>query len=411
MLEFTTKSTTGVRMATVLFIHGLNVRQPDLQRTLEQIEQKLAVVAPDSRVKACAWGDELGARLHCSGRSIPNYIPLHGQDMPSAKMEARMLWLTLYDDPLFEMRMLANGHSGSGQGGMSPGFFDEAEAWTDSVRTLAAKASVAAALATAGMAGFIQAAIDDLLAAPEFRDALPNLEEQGTPLPLSAARALVATMTQSAEAAGLAPIQGKVRDELVGAIQQELGGAAMGVLDWVTRPLIGLAKTLSTRYLQRNRSRLSDLGNPVIGDLICYQGRGAPIRQRIAEHLRAAPSPVVVVAHSLGGVAVVDTLLLEADVRAKVAHLHTVGSQAGMFYEIDGLVGMPYTDEGRLPHGFPSWTNFYDKADMLSYLAAPIFGPRVTDVELDSAQPFPQSHSAYWTSDQMWSAMSASLRA
>ncbi len=398
-------------MATVLFIHGINVRAPDWQRTLEQISEKVRQISPNSTVSACAWGDDLGARLHCGGGSIPNYSSADGVNAASEQMQARMLWLTLYDDPFFEIRMLASGHSGSGQGGVSPDFFDIAEEWTASLRALSTKSSVGDALAKASMTHFLNEAIAALAGAPEFHPALSDLREPGTALPLSAARALVALMTLSAEAAGLAPIQGKVRDELVGAIQQELGGAAMGVLDWVTRPLKGLAQKLSTRYMQRNRSHLSDLANPVIGDLICYQGRGEPIRRRIAEHLRATTAPVVVIAHSLGGVAVVDALLLEADLREKVAHLHTVGSQAGMFYEIDALVGMPFTEQGRLPHGFPAWTNFYDKADMLSYLAGPIFGPRVTDREVTSEQPFPQSHSAYWTADTLWDEMSASLQA
>jgi hypothetical protein len=105
-----------------------------------------------------------------------------------------------------------------------------------------------------------------------------------------------------------------------------------------------------------------------------------------------------VVAHSLGGIASVE-LFSEPDA-PKIEGLITVGSQAPLLYEIDCLpvlrLDASATPEKRLRDEFPRWLNVYDPNDFLSYVAAPVFGARVEDVEVKSDQPFPASHSAYW---------------
>jgi hypothetical protein len=61
-----------------------------------------------------------------------------------------------------------------------------------------------------------------------------------------------------------------------------------------------------------------------------------------------------------------------------------------------------------LPKTFPKhWVNVYDRHDLLSYLAAPVFGGDATrtivDMEVHSGQPFPDAHSAYWGTQDFWS--------
>lgn len=259
-----------------------------------------------------------------------------------------------------------------------------------------------AGVANAGLLAYFDAAVDVVRTSDALVEALNNFHDGSAELPGVAARAIVAETMRMAAAARLPAIQGQQRDALVASIEDALGGAPKGIMSWLAAPFAGMAKSLANRYLRRNRHSLSDLACPVIGDLIVYQGRGAPVRARIAQVLGQANEPVVVLAHSLGGVAVVDALLLDPGLRARVGYLITAGSQPGFFYEINGLVGMPYARDAGLPASFPRWLNFYDKADMLSYLAAPIFGGKVIDVELASKQPFPQSHSAYWTSLALW---------
>jgi len=156
--------------------------------------------------------------------------------------------------------------------------------------------------------------------------------------------------------------------------------------------------------VQRRRGAITDATYPYAGDVILYQGRGDDIRRFIRDRIVAVarddPS-VVLLAHSLGGVACVDLLAEEA--LPMVRLLVTVGSQAPFFYEIGALHRLAH--DRPLPEHFPPWLNLYDLRDFLSYIGANVFPGRVQDVLVDNRQPFPQSHSAYWTNPSTWSAI------
>src|SRR4029079_14174247 len=131
-----------------------------------------------------------------------------------------------------------------------------------------------------------------------------------------------------------------------------------------------------------------------------------PIRDYIRAKIEAVPGDVYLLAHSLGGIACVDLLAQEPIDRVK--GLVTAGSQAPYLHEIGALVSLePGTQD--LPPHFPPWLNLYDPYDFLSYAAAPVFGrragDRVRDHRFESGQPFPQSHSAYWTNPETWMAI------
>lgn len=146
---------------------------------------------------------------------------------------------------------------------------------------------------------------------------------------------------------------------------------------------------------------------PFAGDILVYQAKGQKIRDFIREQIQneQVEPPVVVMAHSLGGIACVD-LLIEQDLRDKVACLITVGSQAPFFYEIGALQRLAYGEP--LPAHFPKkWLNIYDLRDFLSYVGdrPGIFPGKMTDHLVDNRQPFPEAHSAYWANEQTWDAI------
>ncbi len=163
-----------------------------------------------------------------------------------------------------------------------------------------------------------------------------------------------------------------------------------------------------TRHALSRRGRCTrELIVPTVGDILVYQGRGRTICQRIRDSL-PEHGPVVLLAHSLGGVACVD-LLAEIEL-PQVELLVTVGSQAPFFYEIDALQALPHGQ--LLPAHFPRWLNLYDPRDFLSYVAERIFapGPRgVDDAPVNNRLPFPGAHSAYWTNSQTWDVIGPAL--
>lgn len=84
--------------------------------------------------------------------------------------------------------------------------------------------------------------------------------------------------------------------------------------------------------------------------------------------------------------------------------LITVGSQVGMLHEIGALATQrsASAEPSQLPADFPPWLNLCDRNDLLSFRAAPRFSGRVRDVELDSRNPFPHAHNAYWRNNSVW---------
>ena len=196
-----------------------------------------------------------------------------------------------------------------------------------------------------------------------------------------------------------------LRDETERLLIEGLGGFEYSIGGWVKQQLGGLVLRVATSKGMRRRGALSDASSPFAGDILLYQARGQEIRKFIRQEVLNAPSPRVLLAHSLGGIACVDLLVTEPiDVKLLV----TVGSQAPYLYEINALQSLPYGQS--LPAHFPRWLNIYDLRDFLSYKAAPIFPGRVKDVKVDNKEPFHWSHSAYWSNDYVWKAIEEELR-
>ncbi len=174
---------------------------------------------------------------------------------------------------------------------------------------------------------------------------------------------------------------------------------------------------LITNYFEDRREALFDvLGPQLMADVIGYQAHRESVHRVLKTELtRAARSadgrPVLPVALSLGGIALVD--LLGAWPDAPVEACVTVGSQAPLLYTFDAIASMPY-DEANPPHLPVSWLNIYDSRDFLSFLAEPLFRrtdgvASVVDLRVHSGKDFPKSHSAYWELPPVWDAIATAF--
>ncbi|MEI7771190.1 MAG: hypothetical protein WCI67_14450, partial [Chloroflexales bacterium] len=226
------------------------------------------------------------------------------------------------------------------------------------------------------------------------------------------ARAIVAAAMGAALATGDAPDlfgDADLRDRTVGDVEQTLGGGATvlgAAQDWLTfLPAAGLTGLVLRPY----RVDITRMTLAFLGDILDYQLRRTAIHAAIARHVAAGPT--VLLAHSLGAIACADLLLTDAAIRAQVPLLITAGSQAGVLHEIGalGALGKAGVEPTPLPTGFPPWLNLYDRNDMLGFRAAPVFAGALRDVELDSRQPFPHAHNAYWKNRQAWEHILAAI--
>lgn len=174
---------------------------------------------------------------------------------------------------------------------------------------------------------------------------------------------------------------------------------------------------LATYYFEDHREALLEaLGAQMLADVIGYQRHRASIQSILREELaRAAGAagnrPVLPVALSLGGIALVD--LLASWPGAPVEACVTVGTQAPLLYAFDAIASMPY-DEANPPYLPVPWLNVYDSRDFLSFVAEPLFRRRdglasVVDLRVRSGKDFPRSHSAYWELAPVWDALATAF--
>lgn len=391
---------------TVVFVHGTGVRGEVFGRYFGLIREHLQGRG-GRPTHGCFWGEAEGAEFRAGGASVPDYDRTGG-DEPTEEEEGLALWSILYADPWYELRLLADWPSRAGQ--LAPGQVTAEARLIDQVQRFQASPELEALLARHRLVGPWTQALDDLRAAPEFRRAARAAEDPMVNVHRKAlARALVARTLVAAEGTG--SIAGQARDELVAAVTLDLHGAGMGVAGWLTRPFKGVAATLATRYVARRRGAITDASYPMVGDIVRYQSRGRQVRDHIrrfvVDTVANDPDPsVTLIGHSLGGIACVETLIEEP--LPEVRRLITVGSQAPFFYEIDALDTLVYGHA--LPDHFPSeWLNIYDRRDLLAYVGEGLFAGRVTDVEVDNGQPFPEAHSAYWSNEAVWDAIDGFL--
>jgi hypothetical protein len=397
-------------MTNVVFVHGTGGRKEAYATTFQQIEQSLQQERPDAKLVPCLWGDGLGAKLNAGGASIPTYDDTQGGQEPSPEQKDIRLWEFLYKDPLYEMQLMGlrplKGQTAP------PGMATPSQELKRRVDELVTFPE-------------LQSTLNDLEIGIVFRDAWeaivePSskpfgrlLETASRPLDedyAAVARAIVSMARLMCEDQGmflLLSYDDRLRDKAVEAILQKLtrNEQSKGIVgDWVKSQLAGFGLNLGTNHIKRRRGVVMDGAYPFAGDIMLYQSKGKKIRNFIRSQVEHLEPPIVLLAHSLGGIACVD-LLIEYDLRDKVKQLITVGSQAPFFYEIDALQTLSF-GEG-LPDHFPKWLNIYDLRDFLSYVGnrEGLFPGRLIDVEVDNRQPFPEAHSAYWANKQTWDAI------
>jgi hypothetical protein len=211
-----------------------------------------------------------------------------------------------------------------------------------------------------------------------------------------------------------------------GDIVKALG---QGLKDFVD-PITNAASDTVLRVIRRP---LSEKIAIFLGDIFVYlrfretdgaQGTLKRIFEPIIEDLAAAAKsrtnedPLIVVAHSLGGVILYDLFSdktavakIEAESGAKlvVDAWITVGSQPSLFADM-GLYAAPPAG-GLLPRPAPvvNWLNVYDYTDVLSFVCKPLFKD-VDDFEFDNVTSVLGAHGAYFQRPSFYSRLRQRLK-
>ncbi|WMD04739.1 alpha/beta fold hydrolase [Streptomyces sp. FXY-T5] len=218
-------------------------------------------------------------------------------------------------------------------------------------------------------------------------------------LAVVAARTLTARLIADALAADspLVPA-GETRDAVTDRIAAALGAPPRGAERGLRSYLLRTAGGVASRAVERRRRALTEAAHPAAADILRYLSRGGAFREGLRTLVAGLEPPVAVIGHSLGGIIALDTLISVP--LPQVGLLVTAGSQGPFLYESGALPSLEHP--APLPAHVPAWVNLYDPRDLLGYVGARLFPGRVTDIAVDSGQPFPAAHSAYWTNPAVY---------
>lgn len=387
-------------MTTLLFVHGTGVRAESFEATFRQITRVLTARRPSLAVEPCFWGARLGSQLHSGGVSIPRSDATRDIADVATEDDDFLLWAELQVDPLFELRLLGTRLESGERGGFHPTRVSAGRALEARYRATTTSVEVLALFAAAGMT-------DELIRAREtvlISSAFAPLAETATQVDgawLVLMRATLAEALRQAELAGQTPdalYSPSAREKLLADVYRATAEEYRSVVgSWTRRKVVEFVSARVTAGVARRRRSITDSAFPFAGDVLLYQRDGSAIRAFVREAILRLEPPVVVLAHSLGGIVCLDLLATEP---LPVHCLITVGTAGPLFHELDAMHGLRAGEP--LPEHFPNWANIYDPRDFLSYIGSGLFNAKITDVEVDNGQPFPRCHSAYWWNEQTW---------
>lgn len=384
-------------MTAVVFIHGTGVREPGFSKLAGRVAGGLTALRDGLRIVPYYWGGAHGATLAAGGVSLPAQaggttrgFGLAGSPA-AAEDDTAAAWAALYADPYTELALAAAGAEPVVE--RPPGSVPPEQKLQAQLAALAAQGDAPAAELGPGLAR----AATDLAAHPLLGPAADALDPDD--LALLAARSLAARVIADAldADAPLVPV-GDTRDAVVDRLSEVLGAPARGTGRGLRSLVLRAAGSAASRAVVRRRRALTEAAHPAAGDILRYLSRGEAVRAELRTLVAGLEPPVALVCHSLGGIIALDTLISAP--MPQVRLLVTAGSQGPFLYESGSLPTLEHP--APLPPHVPDWLNLYDPRDLLSHLGAGLFPGRVTDIAVDSRQPFPASHSAYWTNPAVY---------
>lgn len=444
-------------MTSVMFIPGMGVRGAGIDDYFAKLSAHLNRMRPGYTLHACRWGDAVGANLLAGGISVPGaeldyprletatseslanaatrMEPAFGSLLVQALAQRKsttaqaladqdgvvhdprqlhvQLWELLDSDPLLELEALSHRHQDGTLPGTSPepgtgSGRGESRDPGDLARLLGAglepDTELSRSLRDAGLESTALAAATELVASDSFsrfgRAALSAAEHaQG----LARAFTALALRHRDGQLGSYAAVDGEHRRAIEGQaaavlLARELAEHSEST---VTSALLGLVLGFATRWAAKRRVQLTREAAPAVGDVLKYLARGEDLRQFIRRQiLDIGDQDLIIIAHSLGAVAVMDLLLGEP--LPQVKQLIAVGSASGLLFELDALPAGRFAPGYRLPADFPPTHFVYDDRDFLAYRSAGLFGAKASDHQVDNGVAFPRSHGAYFNNDQFY---------
>lgn len=208
---------------------------------------------------------------------------------------------------------------------------------------------------------------------------------------------------------------------LMQAVEVALTGDALiqqgGFEDWMTRAGETLKRAASwpadavSTFFSELRPVANEFVAYFIGDVLAYLNtrEAGEIPLRVLDALQKAQARkketgerIVVVTHSMGGQLFYDAatffaLREPALVGLEIDHWISCGSQVSFFAELGLFMGQPgiaKPQKLKRPDCVKAWTNFYDRNDLVGFIMQPVFDG-VDDIEYDTGYGLAFAHTGF----------------
>lgn len=207
-------------------------------------------------------------------------------------------------------------------------------------------------------------------------------------------------------------------------VRADLGSSVLGVVKAVINAadrMIGkLTGALGGTLNQFVRGKLAGPIALTLGDVVGYHQNREKIHARLFEILDEKAKgwgkpgkPVNVMAHSLGGLLVLDAALGACGHTLHIGQFVTFGSQPAFFHVMTPRKGLAPYVQGHpvvLPGSIGRWTNLWHPLDVLAFITATVFqleggcAPNDVQVQTNASTIVDASgwlHSVYWRSPEL----------
>ncbi len=366
-------------MGTLFFVHGTGVRGGEFEATF-------AAVTEGSRKNGLAALRPVGCNW---GKDRVDYPELLESILPPAPdgltEQDGLYWEVLVAEPLLELGLLPAARLA--EPAADPDASSPRDEVVERLSDVPAFEISGAQISSTELAAASQLVTTSAQFGAAVRDARIDNVLLASASARAIAAAVVAARRESRPPIGLSRMPpAAIATHISAAVRGESanGRVPAFVLDIMT----GLAR--------KYRYPLTKAAIEFVGDILFYAKRGDDIRRSIRAAISLLDPPVLAIGHSLGGIMLVD--ILTEPIAPRVDLLVTVGSQSPALYAVDALGTLrPGSPKPTLPR----WSNAYDRSDLIAFVGGGVFDG-VADFEVDSEQPFPESHGAYWDNEGFW---------
>src|SRR5262245_5768544 len=159
-------------MGSVIFVHGTSVREESFKQSLSKVGEKLLARRADMTLIPCFWGEKFGSNANGKLRSVPLESSTRSPDSLGDEDYDAGVWGLLYEDPLYELRVLSLQPKQVNVG--APNELSPYQQLTEAVKKIRIEGELEKALSDYGLRAIWDEAMQKVASSKDYLSALKN---------------------------------------------------------------------------------------------------------------------------------------------------------------------------------------------------------------------------------------------